>query len=298
MDTLSLRYFQQVAVQRNFSRAARHFFVSQSTLSRQIANLENELGAKLFDRDTRNVALTKAGAVLYQHCPLLLNHFDTVLRRVDAVNRGQVEPLTIATVSEFRSRLSGIVRRFRERHPEAALIVDDLSFETLTDAVLEGVYDFGLTLDFMVPAADQIEAILVGREPMMAVARGGSQPPLGPSVPLSGLLGRVIAVPAAGHPELVSRLKLAARQPGAPETVFLRCPNSQSALLRVAFSDAVTLMPRTAVEERIATGEFDGAEISDPSAWAKWYLLTSKDREAPLARQFVAAARACRSGAE
>ena len=57
MDLQSLKYFQFVAMYRNFSRAAEHFYIGQSALSRQIANLEKELGVQLFNRDTRNVNL-------------------------------------------------------------------------------------------------------------------------------------------------------------------------------------------------------------------------------------------------
>ncbi|MDR1426386.1 MAG: LysR family transcriptional regulator, partial [Bifidobacteriaceae bacterium] len=273
--------------------AASHFFVSQSTLSRQIANLETELGVKLFDRDTRSVSLTKAGSVLYAHCPLLIGHFDTVIRRVDAAKQGHAEPLAIATVSEFRSRLSHIVERFRERHPDIQLLVDDLSFEAVADAILNGVYDIGLTLDFMVPASDRIEAIPIGRDPLVAVARADSAAPLAATVGLNDLLGRVVAVPAVGDPETVRRLKLAARQSPDAQTIFVGCPNSLSALLRVAFSDAIAIMPRTAVEHRVAAGEFVTSEISEPSAWATWYLLTSKDRAAPATKHFLSVARSC-----
>jgi DNA-binding transcriptional LysR family regulator len=291
MDLMSLRYFQEVAAQRNFSRAAELFFLSQSTLSRQIANLETELGVKLLKRDTRSVRLTSAGAVLYDQCPALLGHFDTVIARLEAAKHGTSETLTVATVSEFAATLKDLACQFRERYPDVKLIVNDLSFAELTGAVVNGTYDIGLTLDFMVPATDEVEAIAIGQDSLVAVRRPESEPPWHPMIELRQLLGGTVAVPAVGAPTLISRLKLAARQPGAPETVFIKCHNTRSAMLQVLFSDAITVMPRLTIETAVAAGEFAYAEIDDPSAKTSLCLLVRKDRETAAAKNFVTMAK-------
>ena len=65
MDEIKLRYFISVARHLNFSQAAAECHVSQSTISRQIAVLEKDLGHKLFIRDTQSVRLTDAGQRLF-----------------------------------------------------------------------------------------------------------------------------------------------------------------------------------------------------------------------------------------
>ena len=62
MDIRQLRYFLAVAAERNFSRAADRLNMAQPPLSRQIQQLELEVGAQLFDRDMKPMALTDAGA--------------------------------------------------------------------------------------------------------------------------------------------------------------------------------------------------------------------------------------------
>jgi DNA-binding transcriptional LysR family regulator len=291
MDSTSLKYFQQVALYRNFSRAAERLFISQSALSRQVANLEAELDVKLFKRNTRSVALTEAGAVLYEQCPLLLTHFDTVLRRVAAIRDGRAGCLTIATVGEFGARLIELVEDFSAHHPQVEVAVDDLPFGELTDAIINGVYDLALTLDFMVPASDQIDAIQVGWDRLVAVGRPDLEPPLGPAVDVDQLLKRTIVVPALGVPPLVRKLRLAVGELGAGRTVFREAPNSRSALLAVTLGDAVTVMPLTTVEGSVAAGELVASRIEGLDDSCGWMLVAPKDRKDGIVKDFVALAR-------
>ena len=78
MDVRQLRYFLAVAAERNFSRAAERLHMAQPPLSRQIQQLEQEVGAALFDRDSRPLALTDAGRLFYEHAV-------QVTRRLDAM---------------------------------------------------------------------------------------------------------------------------------------------------------------------------------------------------------------------
>jgi epsilon-lactone hydrolase len=87
-DGLELRHpraFVAVAEELNFGRAAARLFVSQSTLSRQIAALERTLGCVLLRRSTQNVAVTLAGQTLLDRLPGLLHDIDEVVRTTRSV---------------------------------------------------------------------------------------------------------------------------------------------------------------------------------------------------------------------
>ncbi len=73
MDLKSLRYFVEIARQKSFTAAAEKLFVTQPTLSRQIADLEEELGQKLFDRSTRRIELTEKGIFLFRQAQSILS---------------------------------------------------------------------------------------------------------------------------------------------------------------------------------------------------------------------------------
>src|SRR5262245_38312398 len=93
-----LRYFVAVAQELSFGRAARRLRLAQPSLSRQIRDLEDELGARLFARDTHGVALTDAGAELLERAVPLLDRFGDALDAARRTARGERGLLRIAYV--------------------------------------------------------------------------------------------------------------------------------------------------------------------------------------------------------
>src|SRR3546814_13405050 len=90
MELRHVRYFDAVAETLNFTRAAERLHVTQSTLSHQIRQLEDELGVELFDRSSKKVRMTEAGEILRSHLTPALGQID---RAVQAL-RGNAETLT------------------------------------------------------------------------------------------------------------------------------------------------------------------------------------------------------------
>ena len=84
MDLHQLRHFLALADTLNYRRTAETVFIAQPALSRQIQQLESEVGARLFNRDKRNVSLTPAGAYLRQEAGRLLEQLDGAFRRTGA----------------------------------------------------------------------------------------------------------------------------------------------------------------------------------------------------------------------
>ena len=93
MELRHLRYFLAVAEMENISRAATHkLHVSQPSLSRQIRDLEDELGVRLLERTAKSVSLTEAGRAFLLEARVLLEHADAAVRKVRAIaNKGDSE---------------------------------------------------------------------------------------------------------------------------------------------------------------------------------------------------------------
>ncbi len=244
MDLQSLRYFQFVAMYRNFSKASEHFYIGQSALSRQIANLEKELGVQLFIRDTRNVQLTSAGEVLYAECDLLLRHHELVFRMLEAAKSGAAGQISIATVSNFGTAFTNLVQKFTTTYPEVKTRIDDLPFPQLSDSILHGVYDLAFTLDFEVPANDDLAQVTIGQDDLVVVMREDYPFPPGESITTAQLLTQRLIMPRHVDPPVLRTLQLAARNSAEPTPGVSFVPNTPTAVLRVELGFGISILPR------------------------------------------------------
>src|SRR3546814_13027527 len=90
MELRCLRYFVAVAQEQSFSRAAKLLHISQPPLSRRIRAIEEELGVALFERNTRNVRLTAAGAAFYEQTRRTLEQVEKSVRAAQKTTKGEM----------------------------------------------------------------------------------------------------------------------------------------------------------------------------------------------------------------
>ncbi|WP_447975354.1 LysR family transcriptional regulator [Nitrospira sp. Kam-Ns4a] len=147
MELRHLRYFLAVASHQSFTRAAEALHVSQPSLSVQIAALEDELGAPLFDRLGRKVALTQAGEILHAHAERLLREVDHATEAIHELTNGARGRLQVGALSTVNSYLiPPLVSRFRRRFPGVHLQIHALPSADIVSAVLASRLDLGLCL--------------------------------------------------------------------------------------------------------------------------------------------------------
>ncbi len=124
MELRQLRYFATLADELHFRRAAEVLAIAQPTLSQQIAALEEELGARLFERTKRSVRLSDAGNVFLGEVRGILEQVDTAADHVREAESGRRGVLEIGTSGPpMNSNLPRVVRAFRAANPEIALTV-------------------------------------------------------------------------------------------------------------------------------------------------------------------------------
>lgn len=122
MEIRHLRYFVAVAESLNFSVAAQRLHMSQPPLSKRIADLEEEIGARLFDRSSRQVALTSAGRSLLPQAKSAVDAFDATVRVARAVSPTRSRQLTIALpIETSREVLLDIVNQLQRVNAEISI---------------------------------------------------------------------------------------------------------------------------------------------------------------------------------
>lgn len=149
LNSVTINDFRSVAALSNtgsFRAAADALGVSPSALSRQITGLESRLGARLFDRDTRNVTPTASGRVFASIAQRMLNTIEDGMVEFEAHVSARRGRLTIAGLpSVTQGLLPGILQTFAAEHPDVDLRIIDALSGSVIEAVESGVADIGFT---------------------------------------------------------------------------------------------------------------------------------------------------------
>ena len=125
MNIQNLRYFAIVAKLENVSRAAEIMHTSQSSISKVIQNLEEELGVMLFDRHGKKLVLNDAGRRLLESCDRILQETDTVVRDLKSMTHGGDNVIRISAMGAD-PHIFACMAMFRISYPEAEFIVDTI----------------------------------------------------------------------------------------------------------------------------------------------------------------------------
>ncbi|KWE50036.1 transcriptional regulator [Burkholderia ubonensis] len=143
-----IRYFLAVAEHHSFTRAAAALHVSQPALSQQIKQLEESLGAQLFDRTGRTTRLTDAGEVYFRYARRALQGLEEGKRAIHDVGDLSRGSLRIAVTPTFTSYLVGpLVESFHGRYPGVTLTVREMSQERMEELLVDDELDAGIAFE-------------------------------------------------------------------------------------------------------------------------------------------------------
>ncbi len=155
MELRQLRYFVKVTETLNFSEAARAMCVTQSTLSQQIKQLEDELGEQLLMRSSHNVALTEAGKTILDSAKSAIYDAELCKERINDLNRLSTGTLNIGVTYSFSPILTETISTFMKSYPKIKLNVLYKPMGELMEALKERTVDFVLAFK----PAKEIEGI-------------------------------------------------------------------------------------------------------------------------------------------
>jgi LysR family cyn operon transcriptional activator len=183
-----LQYFLAAADTLHFSKAAEQVFVTQPTLSHQIAELETHVGMSLFDRSGKAVRLTEAGRLFAAHAARALRELEsgwTELRELEGLQRGE---LNIGTNQSFlRTLFPPVLGQFMKQYPAIRLDIQEMTATEIERRLAAGALDVGIAFAPTVLEDTELEPIL--QERLFLVV--GNAHPLAsrPSVTLQELSG-------------------------------------------------------------------------------------------------------------
>lgn len=284
MTLVQLRHFVVLAEQGAFVQAARALFLTQPALTRSIQALEDELGARLFDRLGRRIALTPFGHEVLQRARRLVADAEALKHTGRGLHAGLVGQLRVGLSSGPGALLSNpLLRHMAEHHPRlhlqisrgnTAVLIDALRAQSL-DAVVVDVRSVRPAADLQIDQVFELDAGFLVRPDHPLAQRGR---PVG--------IDEVLAYPVASTPlsDEVARLLIARYGPQAnpDDMVTLRCDETLSIVELARHSLAVVLTAQAA-----APGLVPLAMAPPLAATARFGLVTLAQREAAPALRLL-----------
>lgn len=163
MDTITIRYFLELAQELHYWRAAANLHITQSSLSRHIQQLEAETGIQLFNRNKRRVQLTPAGAFLQEEWQRLLTQLEHTQRHARQLAEGWTGTVHMAYVGSVAHwLLPDLLTRLAKNHPALRLQLSELPAAEVEQALLRYRIDFALKRQ--APQAEALGAALLQTE--------------------------------------------------------------------------------------------------------------------------------------
>lgn len=284
MDLRQLRTFVNVAELGRFSLASRRMRIAQPALSRQIKLLEEELNARLFERNSRGVTLTQAGVTF-------LEHAQTILRQVDKARSSVGENTgTIAGNVTFGMPQSAgvilavrLIERFRTSYPSVTLQMIEGIGSMIHDWMLNGQLDVGVIYDPEMTGHLETEPLWSEDLHLVGPARVFGQEE---TISFGEASDLELALPAMGN-GLRGLVERYASRAGITLNTVIEADAQRVQQELAMRGTAYTILPRASVEESIRSGKLSAARIVSPNIPRVLALAYSSERPISPAAQLL-----------
>lgn len=287
MRFLTLRYFNEVARLGSIRKAADRLHVAPSAVSRQIAQLEHELDAVLFERSKVGVQLTTAGEQLARHTHRIFRDLERARTAIDdlrGLRRGEVKVWVIEGI--VSGMLPTLIASFNERYPRVSFKVVTSSTDRIIEALMSDEADIGITFN----ATPRAEIQVIGQctEPIYCLVSSAHAFAGRGSVSLAEICDQPLAL--SDHSFVLRQIfeRAIARQ-RLKADVLVTTNSLELTKTMAATGRVVAFMPALTVVKELSTGSLKAIPISDPEfAAAHSGICVHRDRSLPhAARAFL-----------
>ncbi len=288
MELRHLRYFIAVAEELHFGRAAQVLGISQPPLSQQIQALEQEVGARLFERTNRRVELSEAGRLFLQEARLVLAQVDKAADVARRAQLGELGELKIGFTSSapFNSSIPQAIFAFRQAFPAVHLNLQEMSSTEVAESLVDESIQVGLMRPLPLP--DSLSVVELMREPLVAVLNAGH--PLVEGSERGLHLAQLAPEPFVFFPRtygsgLYAQLLNLARDAGFSPHFAQEAGEAMTIIGLVAAGLGVSVLP--ASYQRIRIDGVVYRTLLDPEAVTAVWLVQRKGAQTPMAKAFV-----------
>ena len=288
MELRHLRYFIAVAEELHFGRAAQVLGISQPPLSQQIQALEQEVGARLFERTNRRVELSEAGRLFLQEARLVLAQVDKAADVARRAQLGELGELKIGFTSSapFNSSIPQAIFAFRQAFPAVHLNLQEMSSTEVAESLVDESIQVGLMRPLPLP--DSLSVVELMREPLVAVLNAGH--PLVEGSERGLHLAQLAQEPFVFFPRtygsgLYAQLLSLARDAGFSPHFAQEAGEAMTIIGLVAAGLGVSVLP--ASYQRIRIDGVVYRTLLDQEAMTAVWLVQRKGVQTPMAEAFV-----------
>lgn len=282
-----MRYFQVLAEELNFGRAAARLHMAQPPLTRQIQALENDLGAVLFERTPRGVLLTIAGQTLYDEVPNILSLVARARSRTEQAGQGRLGRIDVGIFgASILNVIPRVLSRFRAEHPEVELFL-----HTMTKAEqIEALRERRITVGFnrLVPKEPDIAVSIVLRERYLVALPASHRLCANAEITLADMAGEpLILYPNLPMPGLAQQVLAAFARKGLAVRVVQQVEDVLTSIALVSSGFGLCITTASAASLQLPHVEYrplKSRSLHDIDL----SCLYRRDDKSPILRQFLA----------
>jgi DNA-binding transcriptional LysR family regulator len=288
MELRHLRYFCAVADNEGFSRTARLMHVSQSAISEQIQNLEQEIGVPLLVRAGHRIRLTSHGEVFLAEARKVLAGASSAVELAQRSLRGETGTLKIGFFNGGTGPLfPELMRDFRRRYPGVRLTLAEMVPRLQTKALLDGTLDIGITRPPDAPYDQQLRTCLLYLDPLAAVLPK-DHPLAKGAVDLRALAAeRFVLVTRETSSALFDKIIEACSRAGFSPDIVNTGSVWSSVVLFVQSGEGISILPRTLEQSLSGTRGLAFCPLTDTSASIEMVAAWSPSNEGPIQTAFL-----------
>ncbi len=261
MDLRALRYFVETVRHNSFTLAADSLCVTQSTVSKMIRQLENEVGQPLLLREGRQLRLTDAGRLVFERAQQALGVMRELTRELGDLTTLARGELTVGLPPMANLLFSPAVKAFRERHPGISLSLKESGGQVIEQQVASGELEIGVTLLPADPALG-LAARSFGRFPIHAVGMRGAPWAASPTVDLAALQAEPLVLLSDDF-SLTRQLRGAFRAIGVAPRIVAQSSQWDFLVAMAAAGLGTTFMPAPLLDRLKLGGELAARPLTN-----------------------------------